>query len=195
MNRIIIGLVGPIASGKGTVIKYLLEKGFSSYSTSDRIREEIRTRGQEVTRNSLTQVSNELRQNFGNEILAKRTADLIEKSHSNNIVIDSIRNPSEINFLKQKYGIKIIAVTADQKKRYELFIKRVENSQPMSFKEFKQLDDKELGGTLGQHTQRVSDCMQMADFVIENNRTLEDLKTKVEEVLSKIKQPANSLEI
>lgn len=186
MNRIIIGLVGPIASGKGTVIKFLLNNNYTSYSLSDRIREEIISRGQKVTRETLNIVSNDLRKTFGNDILAKKTADLIKKSQTNNVVIDSIRNPDEVKFLKQKFGMKLIAVTADQKKRYKLFIKRVENSQAMTFEEFKLLDDKELSGTSGQHSQRVKDCIKMADFTIDNNGTIEDLKTKVEKILSKI---------
>lgn len=184
MEKIVIGLVGPIASGKGTVIKYLTKKGFLSSSTSDRIREEILLRGQKITRFTLTEVSNDLRQYYGNAILAKKTAEIVDKSGSDKIVIDSIRNPEEINYLKERYNMKVIAVVADQKKRYELFIKRVENSQPMTFEEFKQLDDKELSGIVGKHSQRVSDCIKMADFVIDNNGTLKNLEEKIEKLLS-----------
>ena len=154
-----------------------------SSSTSDRIREEILKRGQVVTRATLTQVSNELREKYGDGILAIRTAQIIDASPSEKFVIDSIRNPEEINYLKKKYGMNVIAVVAGQKKRYELFSQRIVNSEPMTFEEFKQLDDKELEGTLGKHTQRVSDCIKMADVVIQNDGTLEELEKKVNKLL------------
>lgn len=186
MDKIVIGLVGPIASGKGTVANILSEAGYKHISFSDLIREEIRNRGMEVSRETLNLVSNNLRENLGNDIWAKKTAEKIEKSGEDKFVVDGARNPAEIKYLKQTLSINLIALTGDQRKRYELFTNRVENSQPMTFGEFKELDDKELNGTSGQHSQRVGDCIEMADYVIENNGTIKELKTKVEEILSKI---------
>ena len=186
VDKIVIAFVGPIAVGKGTAIKLLEKKGFVSSSTSDRIREEIKKRGEEVDRYSLTKVSNELRETYGDSVLAKRTADVIENIKNKYIVIDSIRNPEEINYLREKYGIKIIALLANQKRRYEQFSNRTLNSQPMTFEAFKDLDDKELYGTLGEHTQRVSECIKMADATIENVGSIEELEEKLTEVLKNL---------
>lgn len=183
MSQQIIGLVGPIASGKGTVLKILENKGFFSSSTSDRIREELKKRNLEVTRQNLTSVSNEVREKYGNDILARRTSEIIDKQNNNKIVIDAIRNPDEVKFLKNKYNMKLLAITAPQEKRYELFKKRGTNTNGINtWEEFKTLDDNEIGGKLGQHAQRVSDCMKMADITIENNGSLEDLKAKIENI-------------
>ncbi|MBI4091791.1 MAG: AAA family ATPase [Candidatus Levybacteria bacterium] len=97
MAKIVIGLVGPIASGKGTVIDLLKKKGYRAYSTSDVLKEEIAARGLEVTRATCSAVSNELREKLGADILAVRTAKVIERDNPDFIVIDAIRNPAEIN--------------------------------------------------------------------------------------------------
>ena len=61
----IIGLSGKNASGKGVVAEFLKSKGFYFFSLSDVIREEIRERGEEITRQRLIEVGNELRSKHG----------------------------------------------------------------------------------------------------------------------------------
>ena len=186
MSKTILAVVGPIAAGKGTIIGILKKMGFESSSTSDRIREEIKRRGLEVTRNSLTEVSNDLRSRFGDDILSRRTAEYLEKAGSDFFVIDSIRNPQEIEFFKTKYNMKVIAITADQKLRYKRFIERKTNSEPMSFERFCEIDNKELNGSRGAHSQRVSDCMKIADVTVDNSGSVEGLTRQVEVALQKL---------
>ena len=183
MIRKVFGLVGPIASGKGTVVKILVEQGYTAYSLSDRIREEIRRQGLDITRETLNTVSNELRETLGADILARRTAQLIEKENPEFVAIDAIRNPAEVNFLKEKFGIKIIGIVADQKRRFELFKNRGNNAAGIeTFEQFKELDDRELVQE-GQHKQQINECLKLADIIIENNGTIEDLKQKVQEFI------------
>jgi hypothetical protein len=54
----LIGLTGRNAAGKGEVAKYLQTKSFYYYSLSDAIRDELRSRKLEVSRESLIQVGN-----------------------------------------------------------------------------------------------------------------------------------------
>ena len=61
MPRKVIGLVGPIASGKGIVVEILKQKGYSAYSLSDVLKTEVQKRGLEVSRNNCHMISNELR--------------------------------------------------------------------------------------------------------------------------------------
>lgn len=184
MIKKVVGLVGPIASGKGTVAQYLSKKGYKSYSLSDRIREEITARGLIITRESLNTVSNELREKFGPQVLAELTAKLIERDNPELVVVDAIRNPAEVNFLKQKFGARIIGVVADQKKRFELFMKRGTNTTGISsWEEFRTLDNAELFQN-GEHKQQVNKSLELADFIIENNGTFEELNTKVDEAIA-----------
>lgn len=184
MPKKIYGLVGPIASGKGTVAEILKEKGYSIYSLSDRIREEITKRGLEITRETLNKVSNELRETLGTDILAVKTAEIIENDNPELVAIDAIRNPAEVNFVKQKFGAKIIGIVAPQKKRYEFFKNRnINKAGVSSWEEFKDLDDRELSQE-GSYRQQVKACLKLADTVIDNNGTLIELKQKINTLLS-----------
>ena len=184
MTKTVLAIVGPMAAGKGTFIEILRKKGFESSSTSDRIREEIIRRGLKITRDYLTEVANDLRSKFGNDILSKRTAEYLGTAKSDYFVIDSIRNPKEIEFFKSQYDMRVVAITADQRIRYERFIERKTNSEPMSFERFCEIDNKELYGDGGSHSQRVKDCMDMADKTLENNGSVEELETKIDKMLS-----------
>ena len=96
----VIGLVGPTSSGKGTVAQMFRERGYEYYSLSDMIREEAVRRGLDlkVTR-ILQDLGDELRQKFGEAVLAERTVRKINMSEGRKIVIDSIRHPAEARFI------------------------------------------------------------------------------------------------
>ncbi len=115
----VIGIVGPIASGKGIVAKELKAHGYCVYSLSDRIREELKTRGLEETRINLRRTANDLRKKFGPDVLAKRTIEKIESDGCDRIVVEAIRNTNEAAYLKQHLGARIIGVDAPREFRYK----------------------------------------------------------------------------
>lgn len=186
MSKIVIGLVGPIAAGKSTTVEILRNKGFVSYSLSDRIREEIQNRNLEITRESLNTVSNELRETIGADVLAQKTSELIDKQNQEKIVIDSIRNPQEINYLKNHFGMYIIGLIAPQEKRFDFFANRGTNVAGITtWEEFKALDDMELAQS-GEYKQQVQACLDLADVVIENTGSIEELERKLEIILKNL---------
>src|SRR3989344_1701176 len=100
----IIGLTGKNAAGKGTVASYLQTKGFIYFSLSDILRDEAKERNIEATRENLISLGNELRKKFGSKYLASKTNEKIlreKKDGNDDFVIDSIRNPSEIDELRK----------------------------------------------------------------------------------------------
>ena len=113
----IIGLTGKNGSGKTEVLEYLKRRGFESHSLSDEIREEIRIRGREITRDILIEVGNELREKYGPGILAVRILRNLEENR--NHVVDSIRNPNEVKALKDRNDFTLLAVEADVEVRFE----------------------------------------------------------------------------
>src|SRR5205823_13562960 len=102
----LIGLTGRNASGKGEVAKYLEKKSFYYYSLSDVIREEVRKRGHAMTRETLIDTGNELRQKNGPGVLAQRILTKVEDDK--NYVIDSIRNASEVEALRAARNFKLV---------------------------------------------------------------------------------------
>ena len=114
---IIIGLTGENCAGKGTVADYLVKKGFYYYSLSDAIREELASEGKEISREALIAKGNDLRRNFGSDILAKRTIAKLQPDR--NYVVDSIRNPAEARALLDTGKMALVYVTAPAEKRFE----------------------------------------------------------------------------
>ena len=52
-----------------------------------------------------------------------------------------------------------------------------------SWEDFKKLDDAELAQS-GDHKQQVAECLYLADVIIENNGTIDELKQKIENFIS-----------
>jgi len=175
-KRIIIGLTGTICGGKGTLATHLIDLGFNHFVLSDRIRDEIRIRGQEITRALLQDVGNELRNKFGGAVLAQRTADLMADAEGN-VVIDGVRNPDEIKFLRNVLGASILGVDAPKETRCEWYLERAKSrgEDGTSIADFERDNNRDLGIGEPGTGQQVSKCLELADVVIENNGSKQDL--------------------
>jgi dephospho-CoA kinase len=173
----IIGLTGTNGAGKGTIAEHLVKKGFSYYSLSDIIREEAEKRGLEKNRDVLIRLGNELRQAEGEGVLAKKVLRKIK----GNSIVDSIRNPAEIAELKKAGNFILIAVDAKIELRYERIAKRKRPEDKVSFEEFRAQEEAELAA--GKGKQQIKKCMELADYRIVNNGTLQELWKKVDKIL------------
>ena len=183
----IIGITGLPCSGADTLGKILVEKGFIQLSYSDILREEAKARGIEITRDSLRELGNELRKKEGKGITSKK---LIEKMEDGkNYVVTTIRNPGEIKEFRKNKGKEFILVKIDASDiiRFERMVKRGRENDPNSFEEFKRLEEIELGKGQKAHGLQIKKCMEMADKVIVNDLGLNELKEKVEKLLSELK--------
>jgi len=65
----------------------------------------------------------------------------------NFIIIDSIGNPGEVEYLKKKYGktFKLLAVDANEKIRFERLLVRGEKKDPKTWEEFLEMDKRDKG--------------------------------------------------
>lgn len=158
MKKIIIGLTGPMAGGKGIAADFLKNKGFFYSSTSERVREECRNRKIEITRNNLQDIADELRKKFGPEVLAKRTWEIVKKYPR--VVVDSIRGESEVDFLKDKPNFYLIGVTASRKLRYQRLISRSRESDPINWKDFLASDKKDFKSGKGKSGRNITACLK-----------------------------------
>ena len=181
----LIGLTGRNAAGKGEVAKYLQTKSFYYYSLSDAIREEVRARKLEVSREALIQVGNELRQRFGPGVLAERILELTEPDR--NYVIDSIRNPAEVATLR-KAGreFKLIRVDAPLQTRFERTLARRRENDPLTFEAFVALDNREASGD--PTSQNLDEVERLADEVLTNDASLEHLHPKIDDMVGRLLQ-------
>lgn len=176
----IIGLTGKNGSGKTAVSEYLKSRGFDYHSLSDAIREEIRRRGREVTRDILIYVGTDLRETFGPGILAERVLGKLERDH--NYVIDSIRNPVEVEVLKRREDFILVAVEADPKIRFERSLIRGREDAAQSFEKFMAEEKRELESD-NPASQQLYATRDLAEIVVENDGSLEELHQKLDELL------------
>jgi len=178
----LIGLTGRNASGKGEVAKYLQKKSFYYYSLSNVIRDEIRLRGEEPTRDRLIIVGNELRQRYGATILAERVLAKIEDDK--HYIIDSIRNPFEVEAFRAAKHFKLIRVEAPPETRYHRILSRQRESDPRTFEEFLALENREAEGD--DTSQNLVKVELMADHALTNDGVLEKLYAQIDELLPKL---------
>jgi dCMP deaminase len=179
----IIGLTGRNASGKTEVAQYLKGRDFEYHSLSDEIREEIRRRGLEITREILIEVGNEMRSTFGVGILAERILQRLE--HDRNYVVDSIRNPSEVEVLRRRSDFMLMAVQADQAIRFERSRLRGREGAAQNLEQFIGEEAKELNSG-DPTTQQLIATQRLADLVVDNNESIQDLHRRLDEILPRL---------
>ncbi len=111
----IIGITGTLGAGKGTVVEYLKTKGFTHFSASGFITEEIRRRELPVNRDTMREVADDMRKTHGPGYI---TDELLSRAiqEGGDAVIESIRSVGEAENLK-KHGAALWAVDADIRAR------------------------------------------------------------------------------
>ncbi|MDR0310584.1 MAG: AAA family ATPase [Acidobacteriota bacterium] len=176
----IIGLTGKNGAGKTEVCDYLRARGFEYVSLSDAIRAEIRRRGEEVTRETLIKTGTEMREKGGAGILAERVMAGLESEH--NYVIDSIRNPAEVEALRRRPDFRLFAIEALAKTRFERSLERARENTAATFEQFMAEEERELHSE-NPAAQQLIATMALADNVIENNGTIEVLYARLDEIL------------
>lgn len=176
----IIGLTGKNGSGKGEAAKFLTESGYEYHSLSDVVREEIQKNKKSVTRELLITTANNLRQTLGSGILAERV--LVKLGPEIHAVVDSIRNPFEVETLRRRKDFHLIAVDADPKIRFERLKIRARESDPKTYEAFLELEAREAHSP-DPTTQQLNRTFEMADAVVYNNTTIEELREQVRQVI------------
>lgn len=189
-DKLMIGIVGPLACGKGEVAEYLRGHfGFVSFTLSHLIHEEIEKRGmKDFTRKDLQDVGNELRTEFGDQVLAERAIEKLKKDGVPLIIIEGIRNPGEVVYLKKQKNFYLISVNADSKVRYARLTYRNKPWDPKNWKDFMKISRRDLGKNEGKSGQQVRKCMEMAHFHIRNDKDLAYLYDEMERVVFQIKR-------
>jgi len=212
MPPIFFGIVGQIASGKGEVVKILTEQyGFVSFNLSSILHKILEEKGiTNFTRADLQDLGDKLRKEEGEGVLAKRAikmlnyqCSIINQSNSNNqfsinnstfvtnyeqdkrIVIEGIRNPAEVKYLRTLPNFKLIAVKAKKSVRFRRLKKRGKPWDPKSWKDFLVVDRRDKGIGQKGYGQQVGKCVGMADYNIQNNGSIKLLNCQIVKLLKK----------
>ncbi len=176
-----LGLTGTNAAGKTSLLEFLIQKGFSNYSLSDILREELQKRQQTITRANLIQIGNELRYQFGAGVLAER---ILKHLNAQKAVIDSIRNPSEIKVLRGLSNFFLLAIDAPIEIRFERARLRQRDESATDLDSFRQIEL--LESSQDPNAQNIPACIAQADFKIFNDNTKENLYHELEKILNSL---------
>lgn len=182
---VIIGITGTLGAGKGTLVEYLVRvKGFLHFSVREYLIQEIENRGMTVDRDSMVTVANDLRTSHNPAFIIEQLYQRA-KASGKNCIIESIRTPGEAESLKKTGNFYLLAVDADPSRRYRRIRIRASETDRISYETFLDNEEREMSSTDPNH-QNIARCIEMADFVLENNKTIRDLHKQLEEILRKI---------
>lgn len=172
MQKIILALAGEMGCGKGTLTKYLIEKHNAEvYRFSNPLRDILDRMHREISRNTMQQLSTALRQTFGDDILSEIILSDVGKSTAPFIVIDGVRRESDIKYLRNLQGFKLIYIDADIFTRYTRVTFRGENSSDTTktIEEF-------MRETEAEAESRIRELKNISQIILENNGTIEELE-------------------
>lgn len=183
-NRIIIAIAGTLASGKDSAARFLEKKGFCHFSLSDEIREIVRERGKEPTRDEMTFIARDVCAEHGDAYFAERVLGKIQKSDCKRFVVTSVRRLEEAQALKQS-GAKIWAVDAPLEIRFERARARGRIGDGVTFEAFRVQEERELASE-DPGGQQIGNVMRLADEKLDNSGSEKDFERAIESLLKKI---------
>lgn len=184
----IIGIAGTIGSGKGTVVRYLKEKGFAHYSSSAFLKEVLAAQGLPLTRGYMSPLASEMRREDAGGV-PKKNYEKFLKEQPENAVFEALHSPEEAEFIRS-IGGRILGVDASLESRYARSVGRDEEKDRLSFEEFKiqsRIED-EGSGEDPKRYNNIRGIFEHADAVIMNNGTLPELRAQIDEVLERLQQ-------
>ena len=179
----IIGLSGKNASGKGVVAEFLKSKGFFYLSLSDIIREEIRKRGEEITRERLIQLGTELRSKYGTGYLAKAVLARIQEDR--NHVVDSFRHPDEVETFRSRPDFYLVAMQADPAIRFARIQARGRENDPITLEDFLALEEREAANEQSER-QQLEASERLADFKLVNEGSVVEVQREISRLLERL---------
>lgn len=178
----VIGITGTLGSGKDTLMELLKnEYSFKHFSVRDYLMNLLEEQGEEINRLTLSRLANRLRQDNHPAYLAE---ELFKKAKEagGNVVIESIRTPGEVDFLKDHSEFILFAVDADPNLRYERVQERKSVTDRIDFNTFMSDEQKEMQNE-EPHKQNLAMCIRVSDYKFRNNATIEMFYKRIRKTL------------
>jgi dephospho-CoA kinase len=176
-KQYIIGVIGPIASGKDAASNWFVDKyGFKKIVLSNFLRQEARKHGIYPSRQYLRKLQAELRKTYGYSYLIDKAIEEIKSRGYEKVVIDGLRHADECSLAKKKLKAKIILVDADPFVRFMRAKKRKRKGFAETYEQFLHQDAIE-NATFDFHKTK-----KLANFKINNAGDLESLQKVVDKL-------------
>lgn len=185
-SKTVIGVVGMPGSGKSVVSTLARELGLPVVVMGDIVREEVTRRGLSPTPENVGKVMLEIRNDFGDVVVAERCQPQIESYDSPVVLIEGIRSWKEVEFLKEKYpSFQLITVHSSPETRLKRLRKRMRSDNSKDQDLFDMRDRRELEVGIGS-------AIAIADHVFVNEDDLEAFRNEVKTYLLNVISGARS---
>lgn len=175
----LIGTVGRIGSGKDTVINYLHNRcSVPIYSLGDMVRDAAQKEQLELNRENLQEVARQHIKHYGEDIFIRRLIDKLTEEAPVGAGISGIRKPLEAEIFRDQYGKEFALVhvrVKDPQIRFRRIRQRNAPRDPEELEEFLIHDQRE------EDLFQISKTISMADQVLSNDGSLEELHHQVEQ--------------
>ena len=181
-DRLIVCVTGMPGAGKSVFAEVSKTLGFEIYRMGDDVRMEAERRGIPPSDENLGAIMMQLRQTGGPvaiAVLCKRR--IVKDSRSEFILIDGIRNINEFHEFKKLGTAALVSVHTSPQRRFEFLRGRGRSDSPSTFASFEARDRRELAVGIGE-------AIALADRVLINAGTLEEMKDRTFEILKSLKE-------
>jgi dephospho-CoA kinase len=200
-KRTFLGLTGLPGAGKGEFVSAIRDlvtaegTQFVYFSLSDVLRDIAARSGEPYERQTLNEIGNELRRNYGNGVLAIRVLESINQEVGNDsnsiILIDAIRRPEEAEVFRQNLGgcFLLVAIDAPVSLLAERISQRRRNDESKAALQSTEaaltLLSKEAGVGEPSYGLDIRATIKTADETIKNTGSILDLRRKIAALVSK----------
>ena len=189
----VVGVIGLKAAGKGIFCDHLKTQGYAAFRLSDAVRnamlEEAGNSSPSVTQ--MQDFSNRKKRETGDfGIWGSRVLELAQKRGCRKVLLDGIRNPSEIDAVRRVAGevFSLVGITAPIQLRAERFIKRGQAGDPLELMKFLCIDDRDRGTGEPANGQLVDRCLAQVPLanVYNNDGSLQEFHKWIDSTLCQL---------
>ncbi len=180
----VIGIVGPIGSGKDTAADYISQKyGYNVFSFRDMIAELMKKEGIESNRENMQAFSREKRNAEGEDVFSRALLNKIIESKCEKALVKELRTAGDVKTIWGHFRnkMKIIKVVAPDTLRFERMRSRERLGDPKTIEEFRVQEkmEEEIGYTK---------AFNFTDFMVFNTGTKEELYAQIDKAMAALKE-------
>ena len=178
----IVAFTGRKASGKGVAGAFFAQRyGAHTIDYSISLHEALAIMDIPEIQINITKLSMFLRSRFGADVLQKSVCKKILASQSSLVSLFGVRRVSDFESIKKEYRFQLIFIESQFDIRYQRYIARNQRTgdREMDKKYFQALDESEP-------ELQIESLKPLADYVVENNKTMEEFQKALEEVFETI---------
>lgn len=182
MAKTYLAITGELVSGKSTAGKFFAEQYNAEHLRFSKVLDNILgILDLPISRDNEQALGLILKRDFGPEVLTKALIMYAQKSDKDLIVFEGVRKPDELKLLKQLPNFHFLYIKTSVEVRYQRMTARHEKvtDTKQTFEEFKKSQEHATDESL-------RDLEALADFVIDNNGTLDEYKEQLKKIGEKI---------